>query len=126
MWPLVSRPGVFKARSRARRIRRHTSDVRDGHSGLCGGDEMRPRSHLRQGDKIRMQIQSGRLLSASSLKKKKKKKKRFFFAHQLEGSGLRTRRECLCASPQLEDEPGRRRGEAARASLFSCAEGSEG
>lgn len=58
--------------------------------------------------------------------KKKEKEEIAAFAGQLEGSGPRTLRECLCASSQLEDEPGRRRGEAARASLFSCAEGSEG
>lgn len=67
MWPLVSPPGVFKARTRAGRVRRHTSDVVDSHSGLCGGDKMRPRSHLRQGDKTQMQTGSGRQgLSASS------------------------------------------------------------
>lgn len=49
MWPLVSPPGVFKAqRNRAGRVRRHTSDMRDGHSGLCAGDKMRPHSHLQQ------------------------------------------------------------------------------
>lgn len=33
MWPLVSPPGVFKARNRAGRVRWHTSDMRGGHSG---------------------------------------------------------------------------------------------
>lgn len=134
MWPLVSPPGVFKARIRAGRVRRRTSDMRDGHPGLCGGDETRPRSHLRQGDKIQTQTGSGgRGLSSSShgghCKKKKEKRKEeegAAFAGQLGGSGPRTLRGCLCASPQLEDEPGRRRGAAARVQLVQLRRGLRG
>lgn len=76
MWPLVSPPGVFKARNRAGRVRRHTSDMRDGHSGLCGGDKMCPRSHLRQGNRIQMQVASGRQARMRDTARKKEKKKK--------------------------------------------------
>lgn len=59
---------------------------------------------------------------------KKKREKRRDCRIRSPAGGLRTEDSpCVfvCVS-QLEDEPGRRRGEAARASLFSCAEGSEG
>lgn len=127
MWPLVSPPGVFKARNRAGRVRWHTSDMRDGHSSLGGGDKMHPHSHLHQGAKTEIQIRSGRQARTRDAVKKKKEKRRDCRVRSPAG-GLRTEdspRVFVCVS-QLEDEPGRRRGEAARASLFSCAEGSEG
>lgn len=126
MWPLVSPPGVFKARNRAGRVRRHTTDMRDGHSSLGGGsgDKMHPHSHL-QGAKTEIQIRSGRqrLCTGSHEGRWKKKKKRkeeiAAFARQLEGSGPRTARACLCASPSWRmsrDADGeRRRGPACSA-----------
>lgn len=129
MWPLVSPPGVFKARNRAGRVSRHTTDMRDGHSsrggGGGGGDKMHPHSHLGQGAKTEIQIRSGRqrLCTGSHEgrweKKKKRKEEIAAFARQLEGSGPRTARACLCASPSWRmsrDADGeRRRGPACSA-----------
>lgn len=122
MWPLVSPPGVFKARNRAGRVRWHTSDMRDGHSSLCsgGGDKMHPHSHLHQGAKTEIQIRSGRQARTRDAGKKKKRKEEIAAsARQLEGSGPRTVRACLCASPSWRmsrDADGeRRRGPACSA-----------
>lgn len=80
MWPLVSPPGVFKARISAGRVRRHASDMRDGHSGLCGGDKMRPALTFSRGTRFRCRYQvvdfSARARVRDTSPKKKKKEER--------------------------------------------------